>query len=132
MSILNTQVRVAIWRQTKSKCGNARYIQNTFAPPFHVHPEATFAGKSAEQPSECRLCLLLRGVKMDGFDPIAVCIICDSSDVVFRVPIAFVIALTIIIVRRKPKECGSLDSTHREMSFLVFGGKGFMLFQLLP
>jgi hypothetical protein len=40
---------------------------------------------------------------MDGFDPIAICIICDSSDVVFRVPIAFVIALTIIIVRRKPK-----------------------------
>ncbi len=48
--------------------------------------------------------LLLRGLKMDGFDPIAICIICDSSDVVFRVPIAFVIALAIIIVRRKPKE----------------------------
>jgi hypothetical protein len=68
MSILNIQVRVAILRPTKSKCGNARYIHNTFAPPFHVHPEATFAGKSAKQPSECRLCLLLlRGVKMDGF-----------------------------------------------------------------
>jgi hypothetical protein len=105
MSILNIQVRVAILRLTKYKCGNARYIQNTFAPPFHVHPEATFAGKSAEPPSECRLCLLLlRGVKMDGFDPIAICIICDSSDVVFRVPIAFMIALTIIIVRRKPKK----------------------------
>jgi hypothetical protein len=105
MSILNIQVRVAILRPTKSKCGNARYIHNTFAPPFHVHPEATFAGKSAKQPSECRLCLLLlRGVKMNGFDPIAICIICDSSDVVFRVPSAFVIALTIITVRRKPKE----------------------------
>lgn len=105
MSILNVQVRLAILRLTKSKCGNATYIQNTFAPPFHVHPEATFASKSAEQPSECRICLLLlRGVKMDGFDPIAICIICDSSDVVFRVPSAFVIALTIIIVRWKPKE----------------------------
>ena len=36
---------------------------------------------------------------MDGLDPIAICIMCDSSDVVFRVPSAFVIALTIIIVR---------------------------------
>jgi hypothetical protein len=52
------KIKAAILRLIKSKCGNARYIQNTFTPPFHVYPEAIFAGKSAEQPSECRLYLL--------------------------------------------------------------------------
>lgn len=80
--------------------------------------------------SECRLCLLLRSFKMDGYDPIAIYIICDSSDVVFRVPIALVIALTLIIVRRKPKARGCQDRTHREMSLLVFGGKGCVLFSI--
>jgi hypothetical protein len=41
---------------------------------------------------------------MDGFDPIAICIICDSSDMVFQVPSAFGIGLTIIVIRWKSKE----------------------------
>lgn len=106
----NSSDLILTWRC----CINANYIQNTSEPPFHV--------------GEYRLWLLFWGVEMNGFDPVAICIICDSSDVVFRIPSAFVVALTITIVRRKLKEWRRLGSTHREMSFLVFGGKDFVLF----